>query len=718
MKWSKWIAAGLVGMTLNWLAAGHLTSLMPSSQVSGSRATASTVAESVTEPIAQSSHQTSNQLPPLIDRQILFGNARINGATLSPNGEMMAFVQPFEGTKHIWVKGINEPFNAARPLTAGEQPVTGLVGWSADSQYVIYKQDKGGNENYHIYVVKPPLSVTLGDSIPTDDSIPESRDLTPLENIRASIISVPESRPNEILVALNDRDPRFHDAYRINLETGDRQLLFRNDGTISRKGWTADLQGNLRLAGRINQDGSTEILQIKDETLEPVYRCDPLESFGVMRFHADGARVYIMTNKGDDVDLARLVLLDLETQDVEVVDSDPENEVDFGSAIFSEDTEELIATVYVGDRQRIYPQTEAFAEDLEQLHQKLPEGNLSFSSATQDGQLWIVAVASDVDPGTAYLFNRETGEVERLYTSRPDLPTESLASMQPIRYTARDGTEIPAYLTLPAGVEPRQLPTVIYPHGGPWFRDTWEYDQDVQLLANRGYAVLQPNFRGSTGYGQDYLNAGNQEWGTGVMQHDITDGVQYLIDQGIADPERIAIYGISYGGYAALAGLAFTPDLYAAGVSYVGISNLISLLNNQAPYTALAERIVDIRIGDPDNPQDRQRMRRQSPLFHVDQIDDPLLVIQGANDPRVPKAESDQIVSALNDAGKEVTYLLAPNEGHGFVRETNKLAVAAALEEFLAKHIGGRYQEDMEPQIRQRLESLTVDVDQVTAEVQ
>jgi dienelactone hydrolase len=286
--------------------------------------------------------------------------------------------------------------------------------------------------------------------------------------------------------------------------------------------------------------------------------------------------------------------------------------------------------------------------------------------------------------------------------------------MKAIEYEARDGLTIPAYLTLPTGVEHEDLPVVVYPHGGPWARDTWGYNAFAQFLANRGYAVLQPNFRGSTGYGKEFLNAGNEEWGTGAMQHDITDGVQYLVDQGIADPERVGIYGISYGGYATLAGLTFTPERYAAGVSYVGPSNLITLLNSIPPYWASFKRILEKRVGNPDDPQDRKRMKRQSPLFSADQIDAPLLVIQGANDPRVPKQESDQIVVAARENGVDVRYMVAPEEGHGFAKENNRLAVAAAMEEFLGTQLGGRSQTSVSEPVQERLDALAVNPDSVT----
>ncbi|HUP50481.1 MAG TPA: prolyl oligopeptidase family serine peptidase, partial [Thermoanaerobaculia bacterium] len=389
--------------------------------------------------------------------------------------------------------------------------------------------------------------------------------------------------------------------------------------------------------------------------------------------------------------------------------SDPRGEVDLSDLIFSDATEELVATVYIGDRQRIYPRTEAFRRTLEDVRKSLPDGELNFASGTNDDSRLVVTVSRDVDPGSAYLYNVAAASATLLYRSRPELPSDHLAPMQAVRYTARDGVSIPALLTVPRGVEARNLPAILLPHGGPWARDYWGYNSLHQFLANRGYAVLSPNFRASTGYGKRFLNAGNKQWGTGIMQHDLSDGVKYLIDSGVADPNRIGIMGGSYGGYATLAGLTFTPDLYAAGVSIVGPSNLFTLLNSIPPYWGPIKTIFHMRMGNPDLPEDKERMEAQSPFFHASRIDAPLLVIQGANDPRVKQPESDQIVIAVRDLGRPVEYIVAPDEGHGFAGRENRIAMFAGIERFLAGHLGGRYQADMPEDIGQKLASITVD---------
>ena len=654
------------------------------------------------------------QLPPLIDREVFFGDPEISGAQVSPDGQYLTFRKPYAAgpdgndVVNVWVKGLDEPFDAARPLTDDERPVPGYF-WSEDGRYVLYVQDTGGDENYHVWAVDP---AEAGAGVP-EAGVPEARDLTPLDGIRAQILATPEDTPDQILIGLNDRDPAWHDVYRLTLSTGERELLIENTERIA--GWQPDLDGNVRLALRITNDGTSEILRVEDDGTivpEPVYTCSVMESCAPVRFHEDGRRVYMQTNKGER-DLSELVLFDPVTGEEELVERDPEGQVDFGGALFSHD-DELVLTYYVGDRTRLYPKTEEMAADLDFLRANLPDGELSLGSRTNDDRLMLVSVTRDVDPGSVYLFDREARTVEKLYTSRPELPVEHMANMQAIRYPARDGLEIPAYLTLPKGVEPRNLPTIVFPHGGPWSRDTYGYDSFAQFLANRGYAVLQPNFRSSTGYGKAFLNAGNKAWGTGAMQHDLTDGVQYLIDQGIADPDRVGIMGGSYGGYATLAGVTFTPDLYAAAVSIVGPSNLITLLGSIPPYWEAGRVIFHTRMGNPETEEGRAQLEAQSPVNFADRITTPLLVVQGANDPRVKQHESDQIVVALRDRDYPVQYLVAPDEGHGFRGEENRMAMMVSIENFLAEHLGGRAQETAPAEIETRLEAITVDPATVT----
>lgn len=643
-------------------------------------------------------------LPPLLDRDIFFGEPDIAYAALSPDGRYVSFVKPYNGIQNVWVKRIDEPFSAARPVTADtRRPVIGYF-WSEDGKYILFVQDRAGDENFRVYAVDPGAAAEAG------TGVPPARDLTPYPSVRAQIYATPSRTPQSILVGLNDRDARLHDVYRIDLGTGERELVFRNDHNVA--GWVADLEGRLRLAIRQTRDSGTEILRVNGGTLTPAYSCSADESCVVVRFHRDSRRVYLATNKGES-DLVELVLFDPATGATELVERDPAGEVDFAGAIFSRANDELIATQYVGDRVRFHTRDQQFSRDLERLKVALPNTDLFFRVPTADDRLWIVKAIEDVNEGANYLYDRQTGKVELLYRPRTDIPAEHMAPMQAVRYTARDGVVIPAYLTLPKGIEPRNLPVVIVPHGGPWARDQWGFNAIAQFLANRGYAVLMPNFRGSTGYGKRFLNLGNKQWGTGTMQHDISDGVKWLVDRGVADPRRVGIFGGSYGGYATLAGLAFTPELYAAGVSYVGPSSIITLLNSIPPYWEPIRRLFSVRVGDLQDSVDLAMLRAQSPLYSATRITAPLLVIQGANDPRVKQAESDQIVAALRDLGRTVEYIVATDEGHGFLVPLNNLAAYAEMERFFGRHLGGRHQETMSPEVRARVERMRVNVDTV-----
>jgi dipeptidyl aminopeptidase/acylaminoacyl peptidase len=646
-------------------------------------------------------------LPPLIDREVFFGDPDITAPQLSPDGSHISFIRPFKGTRNIWVKGIDEPFNAAKPVTAETtRPIAGYS-WSRDGKYLLFVRDQGGDENFNVYAVDP------NEKPVADSEVPAARNLTNLPGVRAQIVHVPKSDPDVIYVGLNDRDRAWHDLYRLRISTGERELVRQNTDRIA--GYLFDTQDQLRLAGRISNGGDTELLRIDPQGVTKIYECSVLEDCNAIRFHKDGKRVYITSNKGD-VNLVGLALLDVTSGAIEPVESDPEQRVDFGSALFSDLTDELVGTAYVDDRVRVYFRDPARKAEYEFLKSKYPNRQIAFPSRTRDERLALVALTSDTEPGEYVLFDRNSREIKPQFRIRENLPREALASMQPIRYASSDGLEIPAYLTLPKGIPAKSLPLLVIPHGGPWARDTWGYNGFAQFFANRGFAVLQPNFRGSTGFGKKFLQAGNGQWGR-KMQDDITWGVQHLIKQGIADPKRVAILGGSYGGYATLAGVAFTPDLYAAAVSIVGPSNLITLLNSIPPYWEAGRKQLYSRMADPTTPEGKALLEKQSPLNSADKIKTPLMVVQGANDPRVKKHESDQIVVALRDRNFPVEYLVAPDEGHGFAKPENNLAMIAAAERFLAKHIAGiRHQPDMKPEIAARLAAITVDPKTVTLE--
>jgi dipeptidyl aminopeptidase/acylaminoacyl peptidase len=654
---------------------------------------------------AQPKQATPQGLPPLIDRELLFGDPEITGAQLSPDGKYIAFVKPWTKTRNIWVKKIDQPFADAKLLTTETKRPIAAYFWTRDGQFILYAKDNAGDENFNLYSVDPAATAAAGADAPA------SRDLTGLKGVRLEIFSVPKNDPDAVYIGLNDRDKAWHDLYKLKISTGERTLIRKNTEKIS--GWVFDLKGQLRLATRTADNGDQEVLRADAAGFTKIYSCDVFETCDPLRFQKDGKRVYMETNKGGDVDLSALVLFDPETGKVEPVESDPLKRVDFGGAVFSEATDELLLTIYREDRIRRYFKDKAFESDYKWLQGKLPGRGIGLGSRSVDEQLWLVAATGDTEPGETYLFDRRKHTLAHQYKIREKLPRESLSPMQTVHYKSSDGLEIPAYLTLPKGLPGKGLPTLIIPHGGPWARDVWGYNPLAQFFANRGYAVLFPNFRGSTGYGKKFLNAGNGEWGR-KMQDDITWGVKYLVAEGIADPKRVGILGGSYGGYATLAGVAFTPDVYRAAVDIVGPSNLITLLEALPPYWEAGRKMMYGRMADMGTPEGKAWLKERSPLGSANKITTPLMVVQGANDPRVNKREAEQIVIALGDRGFAVEYLLAPDEGHGFARPVNNMAMFMATEKFLAKHLDGRYQQDGTPEVTQRLKEITVDPKTVT----
>jgi dipeptidyl aminopeptidase/acylaminoacyl peptidase len=649
--------------------------------------------------------QPASGLPPLIDRELFFGDPEISAAQISPDGKFVAFVKPLKGTRNIWVKRTDEPFDKAKPVTADTQRPIPSYFWSRDGKYILFVQDKAGDENYLVYAVNPADAPAAGQEVPV------ARNLTDMKGVRAQIVGVPRTDPDALYVSINDRDKAWHDLYKVKISTGEKTLVRENKDRIV--GWTFDLKDQLRLATRVADNGDTEVLRLDEKGFTKVYSCNVFESCGPVQYHKDGQRVYFITNKGADTDLTGLTLFNPATGKIEHVESDPLKRVDLSDMSFSEVTDELIETTYEDDRRRIYWKDKGFEADYKLVQSKLPGKEIGFGSATKDEQLFLLTAYSDTDPGERYLFDRRTKKLTLQYRGREKLNRDHLAPMKAVRYKSSDGMEIPAYLTLPKGVPAKNLPVVINPHGGPWARDSWGYNTFAQFLANRGYAVLQPNFRGSTGYGKKFIDAGNKQWGD-KMQDDITWGVKYLIAEGIADPKRIGIMGGSYGGYATLAGVTFTPDLYAAAVDYVGPSSLLTLLENIPPYWEAGRQLFHQRMGDPTTPEGKAQLERQSPINHATKIKTPLLVIQGQNDPRVTKREADAIVIALRDRGFPVEYINAPDEGHGFAKPVNNMAMIAATEKFLAKYLGGRFQEDVKPEVAARLKEITVDVKTVT----
>ncbi|MDD4672971.1 MAG: S9 family peptidase [Bacteroidales bacterium] len=645
---------------------------------------------------------TGNKDIPLIDREDFFDDPEVAGMQLSPDGEFLSFLKPYKGTRNIWIKGINEPFEEAIPISKDSlRPISGYF-WSRDGKSILYVQDNGGDENYNIYAIDPTAA--------SQGVIPEPRNLTNLKDIRVMIYDVPRSNHDLIYLGINDRDKAWHDLYSLKISTGELTLIRENTNRYT--GWIFDNDAKLRLATLSRMDGTAELWRVDEKGETLLFKWTMFETVYPLSFLKDNRHFYIISNAGDDVNLTQLYQMDIETSEMELIEADPENKADFGGLVISDKTLDVLYTSYTDSYTRRYYKDKDFEEHIKGIETQFPNDVVSRYGSTADEKTWLVSVSSDINPGEIYIYDVETKELTFQTRFWENLDRNHLSQVKSISYKSSDGLEIQAYLTIPKGTNGKNLPLVVNPHGGPWARDHWGYNPYAQFLANRGYAVLQPNFRGSTGFGKDFLNAGNKQWGD-LMQDDITWGVKHLIEQGIADKDRVAIFGGSYGGYATLAGLTFTPDLYTCGVSLVGPSNLITLLNSLPPYWEAIRKTFYERMGDPNTEEGLEQIKRQSPLFSAHRIASPLLVVQGQNDPRVNKAESDQIVIALRNKGYAVEYLNAPDEGHGYARPVNNMAFIAAMEKFLAKHLNGRYQESMTDEVAKRLEEITVDINTV-----
>ncbi len=624
-----------------------------------------------------------------------FDNPRIAGAQLSPDGKHLSFLKPYKGKLNVYVRPVGG--TTERLMTNDTiRPVTGYF-WAQDSKQLLYSQDKGGNENFAVYGV--PLAGT---------GVPAAKNLTPFDKARAVIFAVPRRTPDRILIGLNNRTPSAFDAHWLDIKTGKMTLVAENPGRHG--GYLVDKAGTLRIAAGQGAGGGTEIYERATDTSAwrtvSSYSVD--ETVGPIRMHPDGKGLYATSNRGRD--LQALVLIDLATGQETLVEQDPLNEVDFGGATFSEITDELLMTTYNADTVRRYPKTPQMERDLAAIR-KLNSGSPSLTSSTDDENVWTVSFNSPTDPGATYLYDRRTGKSQFLYRPRPWLDRTKLVDMMPVSYTARDGMKVFGYLSLPKGEKRTGFPMVLNVHGGPWARDSYGYNPEVQLLADRGYAVLQINYRGSTGYGKKFYNAAVGQFGK-AMHADLIDGVKWAIEKGYADPKKVAIYGGSYGGYATLAGVTFTPDVFACGVDYVGPSSLITLVESFPAYwRPFLEGTWFRFVGDPAKPADRERMKEVSPLYFVDRITAPLLVVQGANDPRVTKLEADQLVIALRDRGVNVQYLIAKDEGHGFANADNRVALYRAMELFLKDCLGGRAQPTVPAAVSKRIAAMTVKVD-------
>ncbi len=622
--------------------------------------------------LAQKSAQTNAALPPLIPLKDFFRNPVKVAYSLSPNGEYLAFMQPWENRLNIFVEKIGTG-QATRVTSAKARDIAGYA-WKGDNR-IVYIQDTGGDENFRLYAVS------------IDGS--NSKDLTPFEKVRAMIIDRLEQNENEILVGLNKRVPQVFDVYRINVNTGEMQMIAENPGNYT--GWGTDWDGKLRIASTTDGVNSTLMFRnTETEKFAPLVTTSFRETIAPLVFTSDNRQLYVATNIGRDK--TAIVKYDVENKkELEKIFEHPE--VDVTTLLSSRKRRVITGVSYTTDKTQYYFIDKQRADLQKDLERRLPGYEVRLNGCNREEDKCLVRTFTDRSLGAYYFYDLKSKDFRKLADVSPWLKDQDLAPMKQIKYQSRDGLTIHGYLTLPKGVAARNLPVVVNPHGGPWYRDQWGYNPEVQFLANRGYAVLQVNFRGSTGYGRKFWEASFKQWGK-TMQDDITDGVQWLIKQGIADPKRIGIYGGSYGGYATLAGLVYTPDLYAVGVDYVGVSNLFTFLKAIPPYWKPYLEMLYEMIGHPEKEKDL--LTAASPVFQSDKIKVPLLIAQGANDPRVNKAESDQMVEALKKRGIEVPYIVKANEGHGFANEENRFDFYRAMEEFLGKHLGGRVEKPSE----------------------
>ncbi|MFH0765383.1 MAG: S9 family peptidase [Calditrichota bacterium] len=605
---------------------------------------------------------------PLIPREVLFGNPERVLPALSPEGKKLAYIAPHQGTLNVWVKTLGRDDD--HPLTDDHNRGIRNFAWAQRGKLIVFLQDEDGDENWRLYAISAQGGPVCN--------------LAPEAGVQVRLIALSRQRPNWVLIGINNRSPSLHDAYLVNLQTGERILEAVND--INATEWFADNELSVRIAQVPTPDGGFVYLHRPESKSpwQPFYTVGPDDALGTnpKRFTADNRSLYLISSRG--VNASELRLIDLITGAERVLVSDPIYDV---SDLFIHPLRPEVQAAAILKEKRCWQNLDPdIGDDFQRLAEAC-SGDFTVVDRDYADHTWLILFNQDKEPASYYIYHRPQGKLEFLFSARPQLAGRTLARMQPIAYQARDGLTINGYLTLPPGERETNLPCVLTVHGGPWKRDTWGYDPETQWLANRGYAVLQVNFRGSTGYGKAFTNAGDKEWG-GRMQDDLTDGIRWLVAQGIADPLRVAIFGGSFGGFAALSGLTTTPDLYRCGVAQFGPSNLITFQNTIPPYWEPFRPIIYRRIGHP--VEDREMLEARSPLNQVDQILAPLLLVQGANDPRIKREESRQIRDALTAAGKSVEYLEFPNEGHGFVRPENRLKFYAAAERFLAEHLGGR----------------------------
>ncbi len=619
---------------------------------------------------------------PIIPRLVLFGNPDKASPRLSPDGTRLAYIAPIDGVMNVWVSAANDP-SEANPITSDKMRGIRIFFWAHTNSHIIYLQDKDGDENWHVYSVDLCAGTTT--------------DLTPFDGVQAQIQEVSHRVPEEIVVGLNDRDPEYHDLHRVNVSTGERHQILQNDDFA---GFILDEDYNVRFAYRLTPDGGSETFHSTSDGGWASFMHLGPEDYLTTQIHGfdESGRVVYMADSRDR-DTAGLVAVDIGTGETTIIAEDGRADMSDFMLHPMRNTVEAVAFTY--DRKRWTALEEDVDEDFKFLA-AVQDGEMEIVSRSLENSSWVVGYSMDDGPTRYYHYDRASKNPTFLFVDRPELDDQPLVKMHSVNIVSRDGLELVSYYVLPPGsdsesegIPDEPHPMLLFAHGGPWGRDEWGYDPVHQLFANRGYVVLSVNFRGSTGFGKKFADAGRMEWG-GKMQEDLIDAVDWAIDEGIADPARIAIMGASYGGYAALMAMTSTPDTFVCGVDIMGPSNLLTFMESIPPYWQPQVDLFAARIGDHRTDEGRRFLTDRSPMTYADKIKKPLLIAQGANDPRVKQSESDQIVNVMREKGIPVTYALFPDEGHMFARPVNYLGLAIVAEAFLAKHLGGRY-EDIPP---------------------
>lgn len=613
--------------------------------------------------------------PPLIPRSVVFGNPGRNAGTISPDGKWIGYVAPDEGVLNIWVAPVDEP-DQAKAITHDRKRGIRAFQFAYDNRHVLFSQDEGGNENFHVYAA--------------DIRSGTQKDLTPFDKSRAEVASLSAKHPGVALITANNRNPQYFDLYRVDIASGKRTRIEKNDGY---DGYVADADFRTRIAIKPTPSGGFEWFKRKNGRWVAWSKVGQADALGtrLLGFTNDGKTLYVLDSR--DRDTAALFAIDWRSGQRTLLAEDARADV---GAVLTDPATGVVRAASInylrGEWKALDPSLE---KDLQAL-KSIGDGEFEVVGSALDDSRWVVLFIPSDGSARYYFYDRESGSTNVWFETRPDLANYTLAPMHSEQIRSRDGLTLVSYLTLPVASDPmksgkpgKPVPLVLFVHGGPWGRDEWGLNGYHQWLANRGYAVLSVNFRGSTGLGKAFTNAGDHEWG-GKMHDDLIDAVDWAVAQGITSKDKVAIMGGSYGGYATLAGLAMTPDAFACGVDIVGPSNLITLLGSIPPYWASFRAQLTTRMGDPATEAGRTLLTERSPLTYADQIRKPLLIGQGKNDPRVNVAESEQIVKALQDRNIPVTYVLYPDEGHGFRRPQNSTSFNAVAESFLGRCLSGR----------------------------